>query len=82
MLCSPREGSALRYGNKIPFHFGHFFIAINPEAFSGLEVLKKTTGQIMRELRVSKRLNKDQPIYTAGEKEYLHWMELKEKDCR
>lgn len=54
-----------------PIPVGHFFIAINPEFFMGLDAFKTTTGNILRSLRDS-TLAKDQTrIYTAGEKEYL-----------
>ena len=40
---------------KIPFHLGHFFIAIDTEAFMGLEAFKKTAGDILRDLRNSEK---------------------------
>jgi LDH2 family malate/lactate/ureidoglycolate dehydrogenase len=52
-------------------HNGHFFIAINVNAFTELETFKKTTGDILRSLRNSKRAVGKTRIYTAGEKEYL-----------
>ena len=64
-------------GNKIPYHLGHFFIAIDPEAFMGLESFKKTAGDILRELRASVLAPGAERIYTAGEKEYLIWQERK-----
>ena len=63
---------------KIPFHLGHFFIAINPEAFMGAEEFKKTCGDILRDLRGSALAPGHERIYTAGEKEYLVWQERKE----
>lgn len=66
-------------GEKLPFHLGHFFIAIDPEAFMGLESFKKTTGDILRSLRASKLAPGENRIYTAGEKEYLCWLERKDK---
>ncbi len=66
-------------GNKAPYHLGHFFIAINTEAFMGLEAFKKTAGDILRELRNSTVAPGCERIYTAGEKEYLTWQELKDK---
>jgi L-2-hydroxycarboxylate dehydrogenase (NAD+) len=50
---------------------GHFFLAINTEAFIGTEQFKKTAGNIMRGLRSAKLDPKEEKIYTAGEKEYL-----------
>lgn len=54
----------------VPFHVGHFFLAINIEAFTSLDDFKRTTGQILRELRASKKAPGEPRIYTAGEKEY------------
>jgi LDH2 family malate/lactate/ureidoglycolate dehydrogenase len=57
-------------GKPAPFRIGHFFMAINVENFCPLEDFKKTTGQIMRELRASTKMPGQARIYTAGEKEY------------
>ncbi|HEY8423265.1 MAG TPA: Ldh family oxidoreductase [Clostridia bacterium] len=64
-------------GKKVPYHLGHFFIAIDTEAFMGAEAFKKTAGDILRQLRASKRAPGCERIYTAGEKEYLVWQERK-----
>lgn len=66
-------------GEKVPYHLGHFFIAIDPEAFLGLDSFKKTSGEILRALRASKPAPREAHIYTAGEKEYLCWLERKDK---
>lgn len=66
------------HGEKVPFHLGHFFIAIDTEAFMGLEEFKKTAGEIMRELRASAKAPGAERIYTAGEKEWLAWQERKD----
>lgn len=66
-------------GGKIPYHLGHFFIAIDTEAFLGAEEFKHTAGEILRELRSSKKAKNQDRIYTAGEKEYLSWLERKDK---
>jgi len=50
---------------------GHFFLAINIECFSGLNSFKKTAGNIMRDLRGSRKILGNERIYTAGEKEYI-----------
>jgi LDH2 family malate/lactate/ureidoglycolate dehydrogenase len=71
--------TGLKDGNKVPFHLGHFFIAVNTEAFMGLDEFKKTTGDILRELRASTKAPGHDRIYTAGEKEYLVWQERKDK---
>ena len=65
-------------GEKIKYHLGHFFLAIDTEAFMGLESFKKIAGEIMRELRAATVAPGEERIYTAGEKEYLTWMERKE----
>jgi len=72
-------GGVNEKGEKIPYPLGHFFIAIDPEAFMGAEVFKKIAGNILRELRNSKKAEGHDRIYTAGEKEYLAKMERKEK---
>lgn len=66
-------------GNKVPYRLGHFFIAIDVSAFTELEVFKKTTGDILRQLRASKKMQGEERIFTAGEKEYLIWLERKDK---
>lgn len=66
-------------GEKRPYHLGHFFIVINPEFFMGEEEFRKTTGEILRQLRASEKAPGEERIYTAGEKEYLAWQERKEK---
>lgn len=66
-------------GKKVPYHLGHFFIVIDVNAFIELEAFKKTTGDILRELRASRKAPGQDRIYTAGEKEHLVWLERKEK---
>ncbi|QLY41001.1 Ldh family oxidoreductase [Hujiaoplasma nucleasis] len=66
-------------GQKKPYHLGHFFIAIDTEAFMGSKSFRKTTGDILRALRASKKAPGRERIYTAGEKEYLAWLERKDK---
>ncbi|HPT78219.1 MAG TPA: Ldh family oxidoreductase [Candidatus Atribacteria bacterium] len=71
--------SGIENGKKVPYRLGHFFIAINVEAFTSLDEFKKTAGDILRELRASRKMPGAERIYTAGEKEYLAWLERKEK---
>ncbi len=66
-------------GEKVPYHLGHFFIAIDTEAFLGADSFKKTAGDILRALRASALAPGEGRIYTAGEKEYLAWLERKDK---
>jgi LDH2 family malate/lactate/ureidoglycolate dehydrogenase len=65
-------------GKKVPYHLGHFFMAVDINAFVEPEKFKKTTGDILRELRASAKAPGQQRIYTAGEKEYLAWLERKD----
>lgn len=65
-------------GEKVPFHLGHFFIAIDTNAFMGLEEFKKTAGDIMRDLRGSEKAPGAERIYTAGEKEWDVWQQRKD----
>ncbi|MPM87351.1 putative oxidoreductase YjmC [bioreactor metagenome] len=74
-MCVDRDEN----GNKKPYHLGHFFIVIDPEAFCGLETFKKIAGEILRELRASEKAPGQERIYTAGEKEHLVWLERKDK---
>ncbi|MGI6141486.1 MAG: Ldh family oxidoreductase, partial [Caldicoprobacterales bacterium] len=71
--------SGIEKGKKVPYRLGHFFIAINIEAFTELDDFKKTTGDILRQLRASRRMPGESRIYTAGEKEYLAWQYRKDK---
>jgi len=66
-------------GEKVPYHLGHFFMAIDTEAFMGEDSFRKTAGDILRSLRVSKLAPGENRIYTAGEKEYITWLERKDK---
>ena len=65
-------------GEKQPYHLGHFFLVIDPEAFMGRETFQKICGEILRQLRASRKAPGHDRIYTAGEKEYLTWLERKE----
>jgi len=58
-------------------NLGHFFIAVDISAFTELDEFKKTTGEILRGLRASRKMPGHERIYTAGEKEYLTWQERK-----
>ncbi|NQT26189.1 Ldh family oxidoreductase [candidate division KSB1 bacterium] len=62
-------------GNRKPFSLGHFFIAISIEAFTEPKDFKKSTGEILRALRIAKKMPDEDRIYTAGEKEHLTWLE-------
>lgn len=58
---------------------GHFFLAINIDNFAGLDSFKKTTGNIMRDLRSARKVPGEEKIYTAGEKEYIAEQERGQK---
>ena len=57
-------------GNKRPFALGHFFIAIDTDHFLGEELCRKKAGDIIREVRSTKKAPGAERIYTAGEKEH------------
>ena len=65
-------------GKRSPYHLGHFFIAIDINAFLEPALFKKTTGDILRELRASAKAPGHDRIYTAGEKEYLAYLQRKD----
>jgi len=69
----------VKEGKKVPYPLGHFFLAINIEAFTSLRSFKKTAGDILRELRASKKMPGARRIYTAGEKEHLAWLYRKNR---
>ncbi|MHC2994004.1 MAG: Ldh family oxidoreductase [Candidatus Atribacteria bacterium] len=71
--------SGVEDGQSVPINLGHFFIAINISAFTELESFKKITGEILRNLRASKKIPGAERIYTAGEKEHLAWLDRKDK---
>lgn len=66
-------------GDKKPYKLGHFFIAINVENFIEIDKFRKQTGDMLRELRSSKKAPGCDRIYTAGEKEYLTYQYRKDK---
>ena len=66
-------------GKPQMYGLGHFFFVVDPEAFMGADTFKKIAGDICRELRASKKAPGQERIYTAGEKEYLTWLERKDK---
>lgn len=65
-------------GEKVPFNLGHFFIAIDTDHFLGEDLCRKKAGDIIREVRASKKAPGAERIYTAGEKE--HEIRLARKD--
>ena len=65
-------GFEIRDGKQVfvPYKLGHFFIAIFIEAFVDLEIFKKTTGDMLRQIANSKKQPGSEHIYVAGEKEF------------
>ncbi len=70
--------TGIKDGKKVPFHLGHFFIAIDTNAFVGEDEFKKTAGDIMRALRASTKAPGEERIFTAGEKEWDVWCQRKD----
>lgn len=66
-------------GKRQPYRLGHFFMAIDIEAFTDIGSFKKTTGDILRALRNSDKAPGQERIYTAGEKEWEAFRERSEK---
>lgn len=65
-------------GEKVPYHLGHFFIAIDTNAFLGEDLFRKKAGDICRALRASQKAPGQDRIYTAGEKEWDVWLQRKD----
>jgi len=66
-------------GSPQMYHLGHFFFVIDPDAFMGHDLFRKTAGEICRALRASEKAPGRDRIYTAGEKEYLAWLDRRDK---
>jgi L-2-hydroxycarboxylate dehydrogenase (NAD+) len=66
-------------GKLAPYALGHFFIAIDIECFTDIASFKKTTGDILRGLRASRKRPGKNRIYTCGEKEYYAYQENKDR---
>ena len=86
ILSSALQGGAflkmlvgLENGKKVPHRLGHFFMAIDISHFIEIESFKRTTGNILRELRNSMKAPGESRIYTAGEKEYEAWLDRKNR---
>ena len=65
-------------GKLVPYHLGHFFIAIDTNHFLGEELCRKKAGEIIRSVRNSKKAPGHDRIYTAGEKEWEIWQQRKD----
>jgi L-2-hydroxycarboxylate dehydrogenase (NAD+) len=71
--------AGFKEGKKVPYLTGHFFIVMDINAFTDPDDFKKTTGNILRELRDSAKMPGQTRIFTAGEKEHDTWMKRKDK---
>ncbi|HQP33721.1 MAG TPA: Ldh family oxidoreductase [Polyangiaceae bacterium] len=58
---------------KIPYPLGHFFMAINVEEFIDLARFQAISGDILRQLRASRKARGQDQIFTPGEKEHIAW---------
>jgi len=80
ILCAAFQGGAFlsaltdldASGKPQPLRLGHFLMAMDIEHFVPLQEFKKATGDLLRELRASKKIPGADRIYTAGEKEYYN----------
>jgi len=66
-------------GSPAPIELGHFFMAVQVEAFVELDLFKKQVGEICRQLRASRKAPGAERIYTPGEKEHEVWLFRKDK---
>lgn len=58
---------------------GHFFMAIDISSFCELDDFKGSSGEIMRQLRASRKMPGKDSILTAGEVEHRYWIENRDK---
>jgi LDH2 family malate/lactate/ureidoglycolate dehydrogenase len=59
------------------YKLGHFFFAMDIDKIIPIDIFKKIAGNIVRDLRSSKKAAGQSRIYTAGEKEYEMVIERK-----
>lgn len=57
-------------GKPAHLGLGHFFMAMDISAFCAPEAFKRSTGEILRELRAARKAPGQARIFTAGEKEW------------
>ena len=65
-------------GELVPYHLGHFFIAIDTDHFLGEDACRSKAGEIIRAVRASKKAPGEDRIYSAGEKEWEVWLSRKD----
>ena len=66
-------------GKPTPIELGHSFLAIKIENFVELDAFKKQIGDILRQIRASRKAPGAERIYTPGEKEHETWLFRKDK---
>ncbi len=66
-----KETSGVKNGKNVPLGLGHFFMAIDVAHFLNVQLCKSIVGNIMRDLKNSRKMPGHEKIYVAGEKEYL-----------
>jgi LDH2 family malate/lactate/ureidoglycolate dehydrogenase len=66
-------------GKTQPNCLGHFFMAIQVEAFCSLDDFKHSTGEIIRQLRDARKAPGAKRIFSAGEKEFISEKETASK---
>ncbi len=59
-------------GKKVPYSVGHFFIVIDINAFTDPAEFKKTTGNILRDLRASRKMPGQDPYLYCRRKRILY----------
>ncbi len=66
-------------GKPTSIELGHSFLAVKIENFVELDAFKKQIGEILRQMRASRKAPGAERIYTPGEKEYETWLFRKDK---
>jgi LDH2 family malate/lactate/ureidoglycolate dehydrogenase len=57
-------------GSRRPYMLSYFFLAVDIEHFIPLDLSRRITGQIMRDLQNARKAPGQERIYVAGEKEW------------
>lgn len=65
-------------GKPVPYHLGHFFIAIDTGHFLSEELTRRKAGEIIRSVRASRKAPGQDKIFSAGEKEWEVWLTRKD----
>ncbi|MFW9826676.1 MAG: Ldh family oxidoreductase [Candidatus Thorarchaeota archaeon] len=73
-----KDTAGVKENGKKMLKVGHFFLAINVRNFISIDRFKEISGNIMRDLRNSKKAPGKDRIFTAGEKEYYNEIERRE----